>query len=119
MATATGLTAVRMLEIEAQSVTDGEVIDDNLFLIRHDGSVIDAGNVRGPEGTIPEPLEKSFVTGSNDWEFEHNLDTTALNVRTENSSGEELRGTITHPDSNTVNVHFYHPQTGTMSVAPI
>lgn len=50
MATVTGLTAERMLEIEAESVIDGDVVGDNLILRRHDGTTIDAGSVRGPKG---------------------------------------------------------------------
>ena len=50
MASVTGLTAERMLEIEAESVVDGEVIGDNLHLTTRGGTVINAGNVRGPEG---------------------------------------------------------------------
>ncbi|HEY7418455.1 MAG TPA: LamG domain-containing protein [Ktedonobacteraceae bacterium] len=50
MATVTGLTADRMLAIEAASVVDGDVIGDNLILTKHDGSQINAGNVRGPAG---------------------------------------------------------------------
>lgn len=50
MATITGLTAARMMEIEAQSIVDGEVTGDNLILTRFDGDTIDAGNVRGPQG---------------------------------------------------------------------
>lgn len=50
MATVTGLTATRMLEIEAQSIVNGDVVGDNLILIRHDGETINAGNVRGPSG---------------------------------------------------------------------
>jgi hypothetical protein len=45
MATVTGLTADRMLEIEAASVIDGDVIDGELILTKHDGSTIDAGSV--------------------------------------------------------------------------
>lgn len=52
MATVTGLTADRMLEIEAASVVDGEVVGDNLILKRFDDSEINAGNVRGPQGDI-------------------------------------------------------------------
>lgn len=48
MAYVEGLTKVRMLEIEAASVVDGEVVGDNLHLTRHDGTTIDAGSVRGP-----------------------------------------------------------------------
>lgn len=51
MATVTGLTAARMLEIEDASVVDGDVVGDNLILTKHDGSTINAGNVRGPAGT--------------------------------------------------------------------
>jgi len=50
MTTVTGLTAERMLEIEAASVVDGEVIGNDLILTRHDASQINAGNVRGPQG---------------------------------------------------------------------
>lgn len=55
MATVTGLTAARMLEIEAASVVDGDVVGDNLILTKHDGSTINAGSVRGPQGD-PGPI---------------------------------------------------------------
>lgn len=51
MGTVTGLTAARMLDIEAASVVDGDVVGDNLVLTKHDGSTINAGNVRGTAGT--------------------------------------------------------------------
>lgn len=50
MATINGLTAERMLEIEAASIVDGDVSGDNLFLYRKDGTPINAGSVRGPQG---------------------------------------------------------------------
>jgi hypothetical protein len=50
MATITGLTAERMLEIEAASVVDGEILADHLVLTKHDGTTIDAGSVVGPAG---------------------------------------------------------------------
>ena len=50
MATITGLTADRMLEIEGGSVVDGEVVAGNLILTKHDGTTIDAGPVLGPQG---------------------------------------------------------------------
>lgn len=50
MATVTGLTAERMLEIEAASVVGGVVVGDDLILTNHAGGEIVAGNVRGPEG---------------------------------------------------------------------
>lgn len=51
MATITGLTAARMLEIEAESIVDGDVVGNNLILTKHDGTTIDAGSVRGPQGS--------------------------------------------------------------------
>lgn len=51
MATVTGLTAERMLEIEAASVIDGDVdVDGHLILTQHGGDTIDAGSVVGPPG---------------------------------------------------------------------
>jgi microcystin-dependent protein len=52
MATVTGLTAVRMLEIEAASVIDGEVVNGELILTKHDGTQINAGPVMGPAGPV-------------------------------------------------------------------
>jgi hypothetical protein len=60
MATVTGLTADRMLAIEAASVVDGDVVGDDLFLAKHDGSVINAGNVRGPAGPVG-PMAQDLV----------------------------------------------------------
>lgn len=51
MGTVTGLTAARMIAIEAASIVDGTVVGNNLILTRHDGGTIDAGNVRGPTGS--------------------------------------------------------------------
>lgn len=50
MATVTGLTAARMLAIEAASVVDGDIVGDDLILTKHDGTQINAGDVRGPAG---------------------------------------------------------------------
>jgi len=50
MTTVTGLTAERMLEIEAASVVDGDVVGGNLILTKHDGGQINAGSVVGPTG---------------------------------------------------------------------
>lgn len=52
MATITGLTAERMLEIEGASVIDGEVVGGNLILTQHDGTQINAGPVIGPQGPV-------------------------------------------------------------------
>lgn len=56
MATITGLTAARMLAIEAASIIDGDIVGDNLILTKHDASTINAGNVRGPAGTNATPF---------------------------------------------------------------
>lgn len=45
MATITGLTAARMLAIEAETVVSGEIVGTNLILTQHDGTDIDAGDV--------------------------------------------------------------------------
>ena len=52
MATVTGLTAERMLEIEAASVVDGSVVGGHLILTKHDGTTVDAGPVTGPAGPV-------------------------------------------------------------------
>src|SRR3954447_19097883 len=60
MATITGLTAERMLEIEAASVVDGDVVGNDLILARQDGSIINAGNLRGPAGP-PAPMGSALA----------------------------------------------------------
>jgi len=60
MATVTGFTAERMLEIENSTVVDGEVQGDNLILQTRDGTPINAGSVRGPQG-VPGPAVRHVV----------------------------------------------------------
>lgn len=50
MATITGFTSERMLEIEGASVVGGKVVGGNLILTKQDGSEIPAGPVVGPPG---------------------------------------------------------------------
>jgi microcystin-dependent protein len=50
MATVTSFTAARMLAMEADTIIDGNVVGDNLILIKKDSSTVDAGSVRGPVG---------------------------------------------------------------------
>jgi microcystin-dependent protein len=64
MATVTGLTAERMLEIEGASVVDGEIIGDHLILTKFDGTTIDTGALppgptgpQGPAGVASIPGE--------------------------------------------------------------
>lgn len=71
MATVTGLTAERMLEIEGASVISGEIIADHLILTKFDGTTIDAGALppgptgpQGPSGVSSIPGEiKAWPSG--------------------------------------------------------
>jgi microcystin-dependent protein len=51
MATITGLTAERMLEIEGQTVVSGAIVNNHLILTKHDGTTVDTGVLPpGPAG---------------------------------------------------------------------
>lgn len=64
MATVTGLTAARMLEIEGESVISGEVVSGDLILTKHDGTTVNAGNVLGPAGAMgPAGPGGGFIPG--------------------------------------------------------
>lgn len=73
MATVTGLTAQRMLEIEAMSIVAGgiDLATGRLKLTRHDGGVVDAGDVRGvgltPGGTAGQAF---FKKSNSDYDAE-------------------------------------------------
>lgn len=81
MATVNGLTAERMLEIEANVVVGGAVVGDDLILTKHDGSTINAGHVRGDPGPVdleewldfadppgtPKPYEHSVLPARHGW----------------------------------------------------
>lgn len=65
MASVTGLTAARMLGIEAASVVDGDVdVNGNLILTKHDGSTVNAGYVKGSPGNTgaPGPAITGFIS---------------------------------------------------------
>lgn len=63
MATVTGLTAARMLAIEAASVVDGAVdMAGHLQLETFGGSIIDAGSVIGPAGPTGAGFGSSVIT---------------------------------------------------------
>lgn len=65
MATITGLTADRMLAIEAASVVDGDVVGDNLILTQYGGAQINAGSVRGPAGPAgPIGSDQAILTAA-------------------------------------------------------
>jgi microcystin-dependent protein len=53
MATITGLTAERMLEIEGNTVVSGEIVGDHLILTKFDGTTVDSGAFPpGPQGPM-------------------------------------------------------------------
>lgn len=60
MATINGLTATRLLQLEADTVIGAHISGDNLILEQHDGSTIDVGVVRGSPGvsdlTLYDPV---------------------------------------------------------------
>lgn len=60
MSTVTVYTAARMQEIEDGAIVDGDVVGDNLILTKHDGSTINAGNVRGATGEQGDPGEVTY-----------------------------------------------------------
>jgi hypothetical protein len=63
MAEITGLTAARMLAMEAAVVVDGDVVGGSLILTRHDGTTINAGSVTGPSGpTGPAGTDTTVLT---------------------------------------------------------
>lgn len=73
MGTVTGLTAERMLEIEAASVVSGEVVAGELILTKHDATTIDAGYVAGegllPGGTVGQiPRKTSSTDFATSWQ---------------------------------------------------
>lgn len=73
MAEITGFTADRMLAIEDASIVDGNVVGDDLILVKHDGTPINAGNVRGETGATGDPLDPpeawKYVGGGGDAAF--------------------------------------------------
>ena len=50
MPTVSSFTAARSQAIEDGAIVDGTIDGDDLILIKHDGSTINAGSVRGPQG---------------------------------------------------------------------
>jgi hypothetical protein len=57
MATVTGYTAARMQEIEDSAIISGVIVGNNLILTRFDGTTVNAGNVRGPQGVSVSSTE--------------------------------------------------------------
>jgi len=67
MAQATAFTAARSQQIEDQAVTSGSVdAAGNLTLVRHDGTTIAAGNVKGPQGDPGDNVDAKAYSDSGD-----------------------------------------------------
>jgi len=69
VATVTVVTAQRVLEIEAASITSASIVDGHLVLVKHDGTEIDVGAVSGmllSDGTTYEPVDAFSYIGTND-----------------------------------------------------
>lgn len=60
MSTVTVFTAARMQEIEDGAIIGGSIVGDNLILEAHDGSTVNAGDVRGPQGDQGDPGEVTY-----------------------------------------------------------
>lgn len=69
MATITGLTAARMLDIEAASIVSGEVVGDDLILTTHGGIDINAGDVRGPQGDEGPAWSGTYLVDESSTEY--------------------------------------------------
>lgn len=115
-----GLTKERMLEIEAASVVDGEVVGDDLILTRHDGTTINAGNVRGPAGSgggvDPVVMEFTFAVASTTWTLNHDFGQRYVEIYLTDPSGNVIEGDIQYIDENTAAVHWYYAMTGKAEV---
>lgn len=61
MAEVTGYTAERMKQIEDETIVAGEVVGDELILQTREGTLLNAGNVRGPQG----PAGTNGTNGTN------------------------------------------------------
>lgn len=64
MGTVDVLSKAKTLEILDATITSGEVVGDDLYLTRRDGTEIDAGNVRGLPGTGPTGSIAMFAGAS-------------------------------------------------------
>lgn len=66
MATVTGLTAARMLAIEAATVVGGTIDGfGHLILSKHDGSTVDAGDLVGAIGAATETMQGTVELATN------------------------------------------------------
>lgn len=93
MATVTGLTAARMLEIEAESIVSGVInAEGRLILTTHGGTDIDAGNVYSgdpaPESVAYQHIQSAPMAV---WDIYHTL-VFAPNIMVVDSTGIRVFG---------------------------
>lgn len=82
--------------------------------------VVESGP-QGPQGIQGLPgapgsgsfyAEYSFASPSISWVIQHNKNSYGINVETLDPSGTPMIGTVSYPDSNTVQVDWYYPTSG-------
>lgn len=76
---------------------------------------------QGPPGTTGagfRTVRKNFASPDTVWTFVHNLNTTAMVVKTYDADGvtEKESADPVFPDANTVSVEWYYPETGIMEL---
>lgn len=81
---------------------------DYVLVVREEDEMSDTGN--------DFEIEQLITSASNSWVCVHGQGTKAVNVYTEDSLGNVLRGDVSYPDDNSVQVDFYYAQTGLMRV---
>lgn len=105
MTSVTGFTAERMQEIEDGTVVDGSVVGDDLILEKHDGTTINAGNVRGPDGppgstsTIRPTARATVAAGAQ----AAPIGVTVVNFPTEDFDTDSMHDLVTNNSRLTIN----------------
>lgn len=111
MATVTVYTAARMKKIEDETVIGGSIDGDNLILETREGDLINAGDVRGPQGPQGVPgevtlaqlntVDNKAIQAGSDAAAAAALANSAMAIAAD--SKIVSRGTITTPDNNYTN----------------
>lgn len=111
MATVTVYTAARMKKIEDETVIGGSIDGDNLILETREGDLINAGDVRGPQGPQGVPgevtlaqlntVDNKAIQAGSDAAAAAALANSAMAIAAD--SKIVSRGTITTPDNNYIN----------------
>lgn len=107
MATITGFTAERMLEIENGTVVAGSVNENGeLVLTRHDGTSFIAGNVKGPPGANSNAGKTHIqAIASDTWLITHAFPYQP-SVTIVDTGGSVVEGDVVYTSSQTITVSF-------------